>query len=160
MEIVIWLAIIGLFVLSFVGIIFPIIPSVLMIWGGFVLYHFYFETDELRMLFWISMGILTIIMFVSDFIANSYFVKKYGGSKSSEIVSTIGIIVGAFLLPPLGIIIFPFIMVIITEKVLRKTWKEASLIGVGSIIGFLSSSVAKGLIQLIMITWFTISVIL
>lgn len=35
MDIIIWVAIMALFVLSFIGLIFPIIPSVLVLWIAF-----------------------------------------------------------------------------------------------------------------------------
>ena len=96
MELLWWGLTILLFVLSFVGIIYPIIPSVVAIWGGFVVYQFLINPNELSIWFGISMAILSAVLIAADLIANSYFVKKYGGSKTSETVAAIATIVGSF----------------------------------------------------------------
>lgn len=158
-DILIWVVIIAMFVLSFVGIIYPIIPSPLVLWIGFVLYHFAISRDELSFIFWISMGILTVVLIVSDIVANSYFVKKFGGSKWGERAAGIAVIIGSFIIPPFGILIIPFITVLIVETIQKRTIKEAFRASIGSLIGFLSGAVAKVVIQLIMIVWFILVVI-
>ncbi|AVQ97947.1 DUF456 domain-containing protein [Oceanobacillus sp. M65] len=159
LDIIIWIAISVLFILSFVGIIFPIVPSVLVIWGGFLLYHFVLNSNELNAVFWTVMIVLTVVLIVSDIIANSYFVKKYGGSKWGERGAAIAVIIGSFIIPPFGIIIIPFAAVFIIEMIQKRTAQEALLASVGSLIGFLGGAVAKVVIQLVMIIWFIIVVI-
>lgn len=159
LDIIIWVAISILFILSFVGIIFPIIPSVIVIWGGFLLYHFVLNSSELNVLFWTVMAILTVILIVADIIANSYFVKKYGGSKWGERGAAVAVIIGSFIIPPFGIIIIPFATVFIIEMVQKRTAQEALLASVGSLIGFLGGAVAKIVLQLVMIIWFIIVVV-
>ncbi|MFZ3579439.1 DUF456 domain-containing protein [Virgibacillus sp. DJP39] len=158
-DILIWIVIIALFVLSFVGIIYPIIPSPLVLWVGFLLYHFIIERGELGITFWIVMVVLTAVLIVSDIIANSYFVKKFGGSKWGERAAAIAVIVGSFIIPPFGILIIPFATVLVVEMIQKRTGKEAIRASVGSLIGFLSGAVAKVVIQGIMIVWFVLVVI-
>ncbi|WP_099156528.1 DUF456 domain-containing protein [Virgibacillus ndiopensis] len=158
LDIIIWVVIVALFILSFVGIIFPIIPSPLVIWGGFLLYHFVINADELNMVFWIAMAILTVILIVADIVANSYFVKKFGGSKWGERGAAIAVIIGSFVIPPFGILILPFIAVFVIELIQKRTAKEAIRASIGSLIGFLGGAVAKVVIQLIMIVWFFVVV--
>lgn len=159
MTTIIWLAVILLFILSFIGLIFPIIPSVLAIWGGFLLYYFGIDKSDLSIIFWIAMSLLTILIFIADFLASSYFVKKYGGSKWGERIAALAIIVGAFIMPPFGVFLVPFVAVIITELILEKNFKKAVAIGVATLIGLLSGTLAKFLVQLIMIIWFFIAVL-
>lgn len=158
-EILIWVVIIGLFVLSFIGLLYPIIPSSLLIWVGFILYHFFINKEELTMTFWIAMAVFTVILIVADIVANSYFVKKYGGSKWGERGAAIAVIIGSFIIPPFGILIVPFITVFIIEVIQRRTIKEAIRSSFGSIVGFLSGTFAKIVIQMIMIIWFIIVII-
>ncbi|MBY7142308.1 DUF456 family protein [Virgibacillus sp. NKC19-3] len=159
LDILIWIAIVVLFMLSFVGILFPIIPSVLVLWIGFLLYHFILNANELGLSFWIIMGVFTIILFVADIIANSYFVKKFGGTKWGERAAAVAVIVGAFITPPFGIIYVPFIVVFLIEMTQKRTAKEAFRASIGSLIGFLSGAMAKVVVQLIMIIWFFIVVL-
>ncbi len=159
MEYVWWGITVILFILSFVGIVYPLIPSIVMIWGGFAVYQFLINPDGLSIWFWISMILLSIVLIAADIIANSYFVKKYGGSKTSERIAVVATIIGSFILPPFGIIIIPFLAVLITEVIIHKDTKKAAKIGFATVIGFLGGSIAKLLIQLLMIVWFILAVI-
>ncbi|MEQ6390557.1 DUF456 domain-containing protein [Bacillaceae bacterium S4-13-58] len=159
MDIIIWILVIAAFLLSFVGIIFPLVPGTIMLWVGFLLYAFFIGTEALSTFFWISMVILTIVLFASDIVANSYFVKKYGGTKWGERAAAIGVIVGSFVIPPFGILIVPFITVFVVELIQKRTTTEAWKASLGSLMGFLGGSFAKVIIQLIMIIWFIIAVV-
>ncbi len=75
MDIILWLLIVLCFILSFIGLIFPLIPSVLALWVGFFVYVFGLAGD-LSIWFWIGMGVLTIILFGADIIASQFFCKK------------------------------------------------------------------------------------
>ncbi|MCL7747590.1 DUF456 domain-containing protein [Halalkalibacter alkaliphilus] len=157
MNILIWILIIALFVLSFVGLIFPIIPSVLVLWGGFLLYAF--MLGSLSIWFWIGAGLLTVIILCADIIASQYFVKKYGGSKWGERMAAVGVIIGSFIYPPFGLILVPFLLVFITEFSSSKNGQHACKVAVASLVAFLSSTFAKFMIQLILIVWFMIEII-
>ncbi len=158
MDILWWILIIACFVLSFAGIIFPIIPSVLVLWVGFFLYQFLIAAENIGWIFWIAMVIFTGILIFADIIANSYFVKKYGGSKWGERIAAVGVIVGSFIIPPFGIILVPFLAVMVTELIQKRTANEAMRAALGSLIGFLSGSFAKVVIQVVMIIWFFIAI--
>ena len=47
MEILWWILIIISFGLGFVGVIAPVIPSVVMFWIGFLIYHFLINSETL-----------------------------------------------------------------------------------------------------------------
>jgi len=158
LDVIIWIIIIVLFILGFAGIIFPIIPSVLVIWVGFLLYHFVINANELNTVFWIVMIFFTVILFVADIIANSYFVKRFGGSKWGERGAAVAVIVGSFIYPPFGIIFVPFIVVLVIEMIQKRTVQAAVRASIGSLLGFLGGSVAKIVIQFIMIIWFFVLV--
>lgn len=158
MDFIIWIIILTFFILSFIGLVFPFLPSVLAIWAGFLLYHFVINASTLTWFFWVSMGALTILLLLADILAGSITVKRFGGSKLGERVATFSIIVGSFVYPPFGIILLPFIAVFIAEYWQKNTGKEAFKAAAGSLIGFLSGRVAELVIQLIMIIWFSITI--
>jgi len=159
LEAIIWIIIIALFILSFVGLIFPVIPSVVLIWIGFLLYEFVLGGTELNTIFYIAMVLFTLMLFVADIVANSYFVNRFGGSKWGDRGAAIGVIVGSFITPPFGIIYVPFIIVFVIEILQKRPPQEALKASVGSLVGFLSGSAATFLIQLIMVVWFFILVL-
>ncbi|HCN60378.1 MULTISPECIES: DUF456 domain-containing protein [Mammaliicoccus] len=154
-----WILIILMFVIAFVGLIKPIIPSVLFLWVGYFIYHFAIDSSKLSWIFWTVMVVLTIFMILSDIIMNSYFVKKFGGSKLGETMAAVGVIIGCFVFPPFGIIIVPFVLVFVTEMIQKNDISAATNASIGSLLGFLTSSIAKALIMLVMVVWFFIDII-
>lgn len=106
------------------------------------------------------MGIFTVVLVLADIIANSYFVKRFGGSKWGERGAAVAVIFGSFIIPPFGIIILPFLVVFFIEILQSKTVGEAIRASIGSLLGFLGGALAKIVIQMIMIIWFFIVVLL
>ncbi|WP_080845061.1 DUF456 domain-containing protein [Cytobacillus gottheilii] len=159
MEAIYWIIIAILFIVAFVGLVYPIIPSVLFIAAGFLLYGFLFSFEPFSWLFWTIQILFVILLFTADYAANLIGVKKYGGSKAGIWGSTIGLLAGPFVIPVLGILIGPFLGAVIAEvAVHKKNLKEAAKIGFGSVVGFVSSVVTKGIIQAIMIIYFLLVV--
>jgi uncharacterized protein len=155
MELLYWILISAMFIISFVGLIYPIIPSVVFILGGFILYGFFFSFGEFDWLFWTVQILFVILLFSADYLANMVGVKKYGGSKAGIWGSTIGLLVGPFIIPVFGILIGPFLGAVIAELLVhRKSFSDSLKIGVGSVIGFISSVITKSIVQAIMIGYF------
>ncbi|HAL10543.1 MAG TPA: DUF456 domain-containing protein [Staphylococcus sp.] len=154
-----WLLIILMFAIAFIGLIKPIIPSVLFLWVGYFIYHFAIDSSKLSWVFWTVMVLFTIFMILSDIIMNSYFVKKFGGSKLGETMAAVGVIIGCFVFPPFGIILVPFVLVFVTEIIQKNDITAATNASIGSLLGFLTSSIAKALIMIVMIIWFFIDII-
>lgn len=160
MSIIFWVVIVLLFAIAFVGLIYPIIPSVLFILDGFLVYGFTFSFEPFGWLFWSVQSLFIILLFGADYLANIIGVKRYGGTKAGVWGSTIGLIIGPFIIPVLGILIGPFLGAVIAEILVNKTsMKEALKIGLGSVVGFISGVVTKGIIQAVMIVYFFILVL-
>lgn len=160
MTVILWLCIIAAFVLAFIGLIKPIIPSVLVLWVGFLIYQFGFHNGNLSWVFYVSMILFTVFIPVADFIMNKYFVNKFGGSKLSELVALVGVIVGCFVFPPFGIIIVPFVAVLVVEMIQEPNLTKALKASFGSVVAFLASSVAQAIIMIIMVIWFFVDTLL
>lgn len=160
MTVILWLCIIAAFVLAFIGLIKPIIPSVLVLWVGFLIYQFGFHNGNLSWVFYASMILFTVFILVADFIMNKYFVNKFGGSKLSELVALVGVIVGCFVFPPFGIIIVPFVAVLVVEMIQEPNLTKALKASFGSVVAFLASSVAQAIIMIIMVIWFFVDALL
>lgn len=160
MDALTWILIVAFFAVGFIGLIYPIIPSVLFIFGGFFIYGFFNGFGDFSWWFWAIELLFVVLLFAADTIANVVGVKKYGGSKAAVWGSTIGLLVGPFLIPFLGIILGPFIGAVIAECVVMKLpLNKAIKAGFGSVIGFLTSVVTKGIIQVVMIIIFLIVVL-
>ncbi|MEH7885490.1 DUF456 domain-containing protein [Bacillus sp. JJ1609] len=160
MDYIYWTIIGLLFAGAFAGLVFPILPGVLLLLGGFLMYGVFFSFDPFNWIFWTVQGLFVILLFGADYIANIIGVKKYGGSKAGIWGSTIGLLVGPFVIPFLGIIIGPFLGAALAELIVnKKNLNDAVKIGFGSVIGFVSSVVTKGIIQAVMLIYFFILVL-
>lgn len=160
MEILYWAIIIVLFIISFIGLVYPIIPSVLFVIGGILAYGLFFTFEPFNWLFWIIQALFVIMLFGADYVSNLIGVKKFGGSKAGVWGSTIGLLIGPFVIPVVGIILGPFIGAVLAELLVHRVGiVEAFKIGFGSVIGFITSVVAKFIIQAFMVVYFLIIVL-
>lgn len=152
MEIVGWIIAIIMFIIAFIGLVYPIIPSVFFVVGGFLLYGWIVSFEGMNWLFWVIQILFVILLFGADTLANIVGVKRFGGSKPGMWGSTIGLLLGPFIIPVAGIIVGPFIGAVLAELIVSRTDLKQSLkTGIGSLVGFLTSIVAKGAVMLLMI---------
>ena len=66
-----------------------------------------------------------------------------GGGKKGVIGSTLGVIAGIFIIPPIGIIVFPFLGAWIGEVISGKSSKMALRAATGSFLGFIGGVFLK-----------------
>ena len=115
----------AMFIIAFVGLVYPIIPSALFIVGGFLLYGFIDTFDGMTVWFWVIQALFVILLFGADTLSNLVGVKKFGGSKAGMWGSTIGLLIGPFVIPIAGILIGPFLGAVIAELVRNSIRSEA-----------------------------------
>ncbi|WP_144028289.1 DUF456 domain-containing protein [Paenibacillus ferrarius] len=151
-----WSLVIILFVVGMIGAVYPILPGVLAIYGAFFLYGWLISFEPFGVWFWIIQTLVVIVIMVADYAVGALGVKKFGGSKAAIIGSTIGLIIGPFVIPAFGLIIGPFLGAVIGELMIGTTWKKAVSAGLGSVVGFFASSAVKIVLQLAMIIIFLI----
>lgn len=145
------------FAIAFLGLIYPIIPSALFMVIGFLAYGFMASFDGMSWLFWSIQILFLILLFVADTLSNLVGVKKFGGSKAGMWGSTIGLLLGPFVIPVAGILLGPFLGAILAELIVkRRTVKQAFIVGIGSLIGFLTSILTKGTLMIVMVVLFFI----
>ncbi|GGI29861.1 MULTISPECIES: DUF456 domain-containing protein [Staphylococcus] len=155
-----WLLVLISFVIAFIGLLKPVIPAVLFLWIGFIIYQWGIDDTSLSWIFWLGMLFLTLLIFISDLLMNRYFVNRFGGSKKGEWAALIGVILGSFILPPFGIVIVPFILVLIVEMLEQKRFDVALKASFGSIVAFFSSTFTQAFVMLIMVIWFFVDALL
>jgi uncharacterized protein YqgC (DUF456 family) len=145
-----------LFIVGMLGAIYPVLPGVFAIYAAFFVYGWFFTFSTFNVWFWIIQTFILVVLVVADYVVGAWGVKKYGGSKASVIGSTIGIIIGPFVIPGFGLVLGPFLGAVLGELIVGSKIKQALLVGWGSLIGLLSSVVVKVILQLVMIILFII----
>jgi uncharacterized protein YqgC (DUF456 family) len=101
---------------------------------------------------------------VLDYVVPIYGTKKFGGSKRGVWGSTIGLLVGLFVLPFFGIVIGPFglfgiilgpfLGAYIGEKTGGRDSNTALKAAIGSFIGFLTGTFMKFAYSVVVIVYF------
>lgn len=155
MDILYWIFIGIAFAISFVALFYPILPGVLFLAAGFLIYGFAFSFEPFTPLFITVQILLFLSLFVVDYVGNAYAVKKKGGSKAALWGSTIGLIAGPFIIPVAGILIGPFLGAVLAELIFQKKgFKSAVSIGIGTVLAFIGTTLVKIVTQALMIGYF------
>lgn len=156
MDVLGWIIVIALFIIGMAGAIYPILPGVIAIYLALFVYGWFFTFEHYNTWFWIIQTIILVVLFIADYAVNAWGVKKLGGSKASIWGSTIGLIIGPFVIPAFGLIIGPFIGAFLGEMLAGSGPSKSMKVGFGSVIGLFSSIVVKIILQLAMIVIFFI----
>ncbi|MDO7907076.1 DUF456 family protein [Paenibacillus sp. JX-17] len=149
-----WIIVIALFLIGMAGAVYPILPGALAIYLAFFVYGWFFDFSHYNVWFWIIQTLIVVALFVADYVVNAWGVKKFGGSKLATTLSTIGVIIGPFVIPAFGLILGPFIGAFIGEVISGSSVNKAAKVGFGSVLGLFTSTVMKFILQLVMIILF------
>ena len=129
-------------ILGVAGCIVPFIPGAPLAYLGIVLAQLteqvHFSTAEL-----VIWGVVTLIVQLLDYIAPVLGTKYGGGSKYGNWGCVIGTFAGLFIMPPMGIILCPFLGAIIGEYMNCKNMDRAFKAGFGSFLGFMLGTIIK-----------------
>lgn len=125
---------------------------------GIRVYISFLVGDELSIMFWLVLIVLTILIFVSDMAITQYYVKKLGGTKPGQIAPIIGTILGMFIYPPLGVIFVPIFLVFIVELIMFKKVQPAFYASLGSLLAFVTTTLFKVVVYTLIVVWFLLDV--
>lgn len=142
MDIFLSILAILLMIVGFVGAILPILPGPIISFLGLLSIYF-LEGKPFDDKFMVIWGTLTIIVTAMDQVVPALGTKKMGGSRYGVNGSIIGLIVGVFFFPPIGLILGPFLGALAGELISGKDLNQAIRAGLGCFIGFLSGTVLK-----------------
>ena len=135
-----------------VGTILPGLPGIGLVFGGILLYSFFFGVQVVGMTTLILLGAVTLFSFVIDFLAGLYGAKRYGASRPGIIGSAIGGLIGLVVLNLPGLFLGVFGGAVLGEYLIaKKSWEQAFKVGGGSILGFLAGTLIKLVIGFIMV---------
>ena len=131
-----------LVIVGIIGCIVPVIPGPSISFAALLILQ---ATDLVSIehsLMW-SLFAATVVITIIDYIFPIWFVKKAGGSKRALSGSLIGLVIGMFVFPPLGIILGPFVGAFVGELLTTNNTSKALKGGLASFIGFIFGTLSK-----------------
>jgi uncharacterized protein len=141
-----------LMILGLAGSILPVLPGPPLSYVGLLMLHFTqrYQFSSRFLILWL---VVTVVVYLLDYIVPAWGAKKFGGSKRGVWGSVIGLVLGLLFFPPLGIIVGPFVGAVLGELTAGKDSTSALKSGFGSFVGFLTGTILK-LIVSGMMTWY------
>ena len=139
MEILVVIGISILLLLGIFGSVIPGIPGPPFSYLGFLLFNFFFGSMNWVFVIWIGI-VVTMVTFL-DYYFQIYGVKRAGGGKYAIRGSIIGMLLGAFLFPPFGILFGAFFGAYLGTKI--ESDKNEVKIAFGALWGFIAGTVLK-----------------
>ena len=140
-------------ILGIIGSFIPVLPGPPLSYFSLVLLQFTsFQPFTVRFL--VIWAIVTAAIVLLDYVVPAYGTKVFGGTKKGQWGAVVGVFVGLFFLPPIGIIIGPFLGALVGEMLAGKPTGEAFKPAFGSFLGFLAGTFMKLALALIFVYYF------
>ena len=155
MDIFIVILSLSIMALGIIGSFLPILPGPLTSWFGLLVLNFA-DGITLSTTFLTVTLLVAIVIWLLDYIIPAIGTKRFGGSKSGMIGTTVGLIVGLLSPIPFGIIIGPFIGALIGELLHKDDMKRATRAAFGSFIGFITSTFLKFIVAVVYLGFFIV----
>lgn len=127
-------------VAGIVGCIIPAVPGPILSYCGMLCLLTIGNTPSTIIL--VIFGIITAVVSVLDYIIPILGAKYFKCSKIGACGAAIGTLAG-FLFLPYGLILGPFLGAFIAELSVKKSAEDATMGGVGALLGFLTSTFIK-----------------
>jgi len=154
-----WILVIALFAIGLAGAVYPVLPGVFAIYAAFFVYGWLVGFESFGFWFWSIQTTIVAVILVADYAIGAWGTKRFGGTKQGVIGSTIGVLIGPFVIPVAGLILGPFLGAVLGELLAGNDPRTAVKAGFGSVVGLFSSTVVKLILQVIMIILFLIWVL-
>lgn len=129
-------------VAGIVGSVVPVLPGPPISYVGILILHLTKE-HSFSTPFLLLYAVVIIMVTLLDYILPIYTAKRSKGSKYGVWGSAIGMVLGLFLFPPLGVIVGPVVGAFAGELISRKNAGQATKAAAWSVIGFLAGTGLK-----------------
>lgn len=140
------------------GTFLPGLPGLPLVFAGALFYSYITDFVIVTPL---TLGVLFVLMLVGtviEYLGSLAGAKGGGASKKGFWGSILGAFVGIFFLP-IGILVGPLVGAILGELLNGTPLNKATRVGIGVLIGLLTSSLAKIFLGIIMLIIFIVKVL-
>lgn len=156
--IALWVAVVLLFIVGIIGTIVPALPGTLLVFAGVLLGAWIDDFTRVGSTTIIIAGVLTVLAWVTDYVAAMMGAKRAGASRQAMIGATIGTIAGVFS-GLVGLLFFPLAGAAIGEYLAISDVRRAGNVGVATWIGMIIGTALKIALSFITIGVFVVALI-
>lgn len=161
MEIGLWIAFIIAVIVMLVavaGTVVPVLPGLPLSWLAMLLFGFIEKFERLDARFLAITFAIVIATEAADYFTKAWGARRYGASKAGTWGAVLGGFAGLFFLP-VGLLLGPFLGVLIAELLAGRTTDESLRAGWGGLIGTVGSIAIKITVALGITVAFVIKVL-
>jgi len=145
-----------LVIAGLVGTVLPVLPGVLLVFGGLFLAAWADDFTRVGYGALAVIGALGALSFIADFFASVLGAKRVGASPQALFGAAAGGFAGIFMGIP-GIILGPFLGAAFGEYMARGKLWQAGKVGFGTWVGMLVAAIAKVVIAVAMIATYAVA---
>jgi uncharacterized protein YqgC (DUF456 family) len=150
MDVALWVVAVILIVAGVAGTVLPALPGAILVFAGVALAAWI--DDFARISGWTLgvLGVLTLIAWLTDYVAAAAGAKKVGASAQAIIGAAIGTVVGVFT-GLWGLVFMPLVGAAAGELIARRDLVRAGKVGVATWLGMVIGTIAKVAIVFVMV---------
>ncbi len=120
------------------GTFLPIIPGVPLIFIAIAAYGWYEGFQMITPRYIVILAGVTVLSLFVDYLSTYLGAKYFGSSKKGLWGAVLGSISGLFIIPPVGLLICPWVGAVVGELLEGNDWNKALRSGMGAVIGLFS----------------------
>ena len=159
MTITLWILAVVLIVVGVVGTVLSALPGAILVFAGVALAAWI--DDFARISGWTLgvLGVLTVIAWLTDYVAAAAGAKQVGASKYAIIGAAIGTVAGVFT-GLVGLIFMPLVGAAIGEFLAQRDALRAGRVGIATWLGMLAGTVVKVAVVFLMVGIFVAALLI
>jgi len=131
-----------LILVGLIGCFVPVLPGPPLAYISLLLLQIGPEVP-FTLKFIILMAVVVAAVTLIDYIIPAYGAKKWGGSRYGIIGALIGVVMGLFIFPPFGFVVFPLLGALVGEILNGATTNKAFKAAFGTFVGLLLGTLLK-----------------
>ena len=142
-------------IIGLIGSFLPVLPGPPMSWVGLLFLYLTKAVPNDNWFLAITL-VVALIVFTLDYVIPALGTKKFGGSKTGMIGTTVGLLISIFfpIFGIFGIIIWPFVGALAGELINKADSKTAVKAAFGSFLGFLTGTFLKFIVAVVYFGFF------
>jgi hypothetical protein len=159
LTIALWTAVVTLMALGLAGVILPVLPGTVLIFGAILLGAWI--DDFARISSWTVAvaAVLTVISVACDYVAAALGARRVGASRQAVIGAVLGTLLGIFS-GLWGLIFMPLVGAAIGEYLVLRDLQRAGQVGIATWVGLLLGTAVKIAIAFTMLGMFVAALLI